>query len=204
MTVLPACANCGTALNGPYCSNCGQKASDYHKPIWWIVGEAVIDLKQRFRKSIIQWLPYMLVLASFSIWRAFFFQSNTYQISAMESLTSTPQATIVDLLKTLGSNFVVGGWLAWNQIFTPPNALEFQILTTRLYWLVVVAMFVFTFVFMARVRFTPEVSDEETNQPQKWGWQAVLLGVLALLAGVCGSKASRRQRALWPAQVRSS
>ncbi len=39
MTVLPACANCGTALNGPYCSNCGQKASDTHRPFWWIFGE---------------------------------------------------------------------------------------------------------------------------------------------------------------------
>ena len=39
MTVMPQCANCGTALNGPYCSNCGQKASDYHRPFWWIFGE---------------------------------------------------------------------------------------------------------------------------------------------------------------------
>jgi hypothetical protein len=39
MSVLPACANCGTALNGPYCSHCGQKASDFHRPIWWIIGE---------------------------------------------------------------------------------------------------------------------------------------------------------------------
>jgi hypothetical protein len=39
MTVLPACANCGTALSGPYCSNCGQKASDTHRPFWWILGE---------------------------------------------------------------------------------------------------------------------------------------------------------------------
>jgi hypothetical protein len=36
---MPTCANCGTALNGPYCSNCGQKASDYHRPFWWIFGE---------------------------------------------------------------------------------------------------------------------------------------------------------------------
>ena len=39
MTVLPSCANCGTALNGPFCSNCGQKASDLQRPIWWILGE---------------------------------------------------------------------------------------------------------------------------------------------------------------------
>lgn len=39
MTVMPSCANCGSALNGPYCSNCGQRASDYHRPFWWIFGE---------------------------------------------------------------------------------------------------------------------------------------------------------------------
>ncbi len=39
MAAMPECANCGTALNGPYCSNCGQKASDYHRPFWWIFGE---------------------------------------------------------------------------------------------------------------------------------------------------------------------
>jgi hypothetical protein len=39
MAVMPECANCGTPLNGPYCSNCGQKASDYHRPFWWIFGE---------------------------------------------------------------------------------------------------------------------------------------------------------------------
>ena len=39
MSVLPSCANCGTALNGPYCSNCGQKSSDLQRPIWWILGE---------------------------------------------------------------------------------------------------------------------------------------------------------------------
>lgn len=39
MSVLPACANCGTALNGPFCSNCGQKAADTHRPFWWILGE---------------------------------------------------------------------------------------------------------------------------------------------------------------------
>jgi hypothetical protein len=38
-SVLPTCANCNAALQGPYCSNCGQKASDYHRPIWWILGE---------------------------------------------------------------------------------------------------------------------------------------------------------------------
>jgi len=57
MTVLPSCANCGTALNGPFCSNCGQKASDLHRPIWWIIGEfmdAVFGYDSRTFRTI--WL----------------------------------------------------------------------------------------------------------------------------------------------------
>jgi hypothetical protein len=57
MTVLPACANCGTALNGPFCSNCGQKASDFHRPFWWIAGEfldAVFGYDSRTFRTI--WL----------------------------------------------------------------------------------------------------------------------------------------------------
>jgi hypothetical protein len=39
MSVMPTCANCGTVLNGPFCSHCGQRASDTHRPFWWIAGE---------------------------------------------------------------------------------------------------------------------------------------------------------------------
>ena len=57
MSVLPACANCNTALQGPYCSNCGQKASDLHRPFWWILGEfmdAVFSFDSRTFRTL--WL----------------------------------------------------------------------------------------------------------------------------------------------------
>jgi len=34
------CPNCGTALAGAYCYACGQKAEDYHRSIFRLVGEA--------------------------------------------------------------------------------------------------------------------------------------------------------------------
>jgi len=151
--------------------------------IWWILGESIPDWKKRIRKSILQWLPYLLVLALFSVWRVLLFQSNTYQISAMESLAVTPQATIAGLLKTLGSNVIIGGWLAWNQIFNPPNALEIQILTTRLFWMIVLASFGLAFFYLLQVHISEQVTEEEKNHPDRWGWSAVILGCLNLLAG---------------------
>lgn len=151
--------------------------------LFWIISETNIDWKERTRKTVLQWLPYLVVLLAFTIWRVFFFQSNTYQVSAMESLAATPQSTIIGLLTTLASNFVLGGWLAWNQIFSPPNALEFQILATRLFWIVVAVTFLFSIIYSFRLRISTEETGEENDHPEKWGWKVVLLGCLSLLAG---------------------
>ncbi len=151
--------------------------------LWWIFSESALDWKARGKKTLIQWLPYLIVVMAFTIWRVFFFQSNVYQISAIDSLTDTPQSTIVGLLTALGSNFITGGWLAWNQTLNPPNALSLQILTTQIFWLIVAAMFVFSILYMLKVRISSPDSEEETKRPEKWGWKAVLLGSLCLLAG---------------------
>ena len=48
-------------------------------------------------------------------------------------------------------------------------------------------MFIFTFVYLLRVKVSKEEqeyeSEEEKYHPEKWGWKVVLLGVLSLLAG---------------------
>jgi len=35
------CANCGRALDGPYCSACGQKVVDFHRPLRELLSQAV-------------------------------------------------------------------------------------------------------------------------------------------------------------------
>jgi hypothetical protein len=39
-----ACANCGNALAGEYCSRCGQQAIDYHRPFSALFGDVVGDV----------------------------------------------------------------------------------------------------------------------------------------------------------------
>ncbi len=36
---FPACANCGTALSGPFCAQCGQHIADYHQSVWRFVAD---------------------------------------------------------------------------------------------------------------------------------------------------------------------
>lgn len=39
----PRCSNCGTVLDGPYCSRCGQKAVNLHLPFSQFISEAIDD-----------------------------------------------------------------------------------------------------------------------------------------------------------------
>ena len=57
MTDSGKCANCGALRTGPFCSQCGQKDRDLHRPIWWIIGEfldAVFSYDSRTFRTI--WL----------------------------------------------------------------------------------------------------------------------------------------------------
>jgi hypothetical protein len=40
----PTCANCGAALHGPYCAQCGQEATQRIGPFWTLVREAFDEL----------------------------------------------------------------------------------------------------------------------------------------------------------------
>jgi len=40
------CENCGALLQGPYCSECGQKAADRIVPVWHLINEALESLFQ--------------------------------------------------------------------------------------------------------------------------------------------------------------
>ncbi|PQJ34431.1 hypothetical protein BSZ35_07295 [Salinibacter sp. 10B] len=53
------CENCGALLDGPYCSQCGQKAADRIVPIWHMINEAleaVFELDLRVLRTLPKFL----------------------------------------------------------------------------------------------------------------------------------------------------
>ncbi len=55
------CENCGALLDGPYCSQCGQKAADRIVPIWHMINEALESLFQ-LDLRVLHTLPKFLFL----------------------------------------------------------------------------------------------------------------------------------------------
>jgi hypothetical protein len=49
------CANCGSTLDGRYCSSCGQLADLFHRPIWSLIADGLdglFSLEGRFFKTV--------------------------------------------------------------------------------------------------------------------------------------------------------
>ena len=40
---LGLCANCGSALRGPYCYQCGQHVADYHRSVWRLIQDVLAN-----------------------------------------------------------------------------------------------------------------------------------------------------------------
>jgi hypothetical protein len=41
---MPNCANCDRALDGRYCSACGQKAVNIHRPLWDLISQGIEEM----------------------------------------------------------------------------------------------------------------------------------------------------------------
>jgi hypothetical protein len=151
--------------------------------IWLVIAETSSGFWLKLKRTVIWWMPFLIVLIAFAVWRAFFFVSANYSITAMESFTNTPQSTIWDMVIAFGSNVLNGGWLAWIQTFSPPNALLFSSTTTQLFWLVVLATFIISLGYLWFLKTESSKDPEEAAHPEKWGITAILLGILSLLLG---------------------
>ena len=153
-----------------------------------ILSESIADKKDLLKKSILQWLPYLIVWVINAAWTYAYHRSqayNSYQID-FSSLLS-PLALINEFINTLSlSGFV--SWLSTFNIFSSINGSSTQILA---FCIVIVAGLV---VFSVVSNMKQETSNEENIStpnfplsthisslvPHHW---FLLIGAIAIFAG---------------------
>lgn len=134
-------------------------------------GEA---LWPRLRRTLLLWLPYLLVYLANVLWRLFIFNNQVYQPSLVPRLRSTPLATIIDLIGTVLGDLYTTSVAAWAQIFHFPNPVLGGPRTIAFYVAVVVltALIVGLVLLGTRERSKPDV---------RAGLWAMGLGAIAML-----------------------
>ena len=137
-----------------------------------ILAETILNRKDLLKKSILQWMPYLVVWIINAIWTYSYHQStayNSYEINISSMLA--PLALVNEFITTLSlSGFT--SWLGTFNIFASVDGSATQIIAFAIFLVSTVVVFL---VMQANDQYSI------TNSP--FGWQATLIGIVAIFAG---------------------
>jgi len=145
--------------------------------LWFNLRENGLSTGKRLKVSLTSWLPYLLVVVLFFIWRVFIFSFQFYEPAVLDRIMANPAKGIFQLVWKVFNDL----WLlivkVWSQAFSQSNTYTHILIAAGLFF----AFFAIVF-WLLRLQ---NVSKDESNEPgtsdEKWALQAVLLGAVALV-----------------------
>ncbi|MBI2759680.1 MAG: hypothetical protein HYX49_13535 [Chloroflexi bacterium] len=135
------------------------------------------DLKSfgpRLRRTILLWIPYLLVFLADIYWRLFVFNNTVYQPALIPKLKAAPLATLAGLARTIFSNLYTVSLTAWGQVFQFPNPVVNGPRTTFYYAVVILLTGLLAAFFLSANR------PVEDDKPRSAFWP-LALGLIAML-----------------------
>lgn len=139
-----------------------------------IFAETISEKKELLKKTLLQWLPYLLVWIANAAWTYFYHQSdayNSYEISILAMLS--PLALVNEFITTLSlSGFI--SWLGTFNIFSIVDGSATQIIA----FVVLIVAGGMVFVVANHKR-----QDITSNTPLAASYWFILIGLVAIFAG---------------------
>jgi hypothetical protein len=144
--------------------------------LWIVLAEAYPDRRERLKRTLLQWLPYALVLGAYLYWRVFIFRFQTYQPELINEVGATSGGTLLSLPLTVLNDLITVSLGAWLHAFQIPDPASFGTISTVVYVaLVAISLVAFT-VYL--IRLVAE-SEDPPRLKQALAW--VGLGLLSML-----------------------
>ena len=150
--------------------------------IWKMIRQKSRGKGSAVTRSLLIWLPYLVVLLAFIIWRVFIFKFPTYKPAGVTSLLQTPFDTIAAILQRIPWDFYTVFIRAWAYNLNLPNISDFGRSATYLFYAVIVMMAgisIFFFLFLEpSLKSNPEIPPKHRPDIEQL-LAAVLLFFLA-------------------------
>ncbi len=157
--------------------------------LWVVLADQIADRRQRLKRVLLVWLPYVLILAGFLYWRVFLTDTPRGQVTLFSELAAHPLAATVSLLQTIFLDVSETSLNAWGQITQFRNWFGTSEITGLAPIVLIAAVGIACGLFLWFLRPTSQQAeageaDGEIEMPDRtWGWQALGVGLLALLLG---------------------
>lgn len=153
--------------------------------IWLALAGRHLQFGPRLKRTLWHWLPYLVPLLAFLIWRVFFFQSFMYEITLLDDLSANPALTLLKLMGTVLNEMAASLLFVWGKLFQPAA----YNLTGKILYLVAAVFLVMIFTLFFYLR---SIHKRTALPPNNWRWGlgTALLGIITAVLCIIPFKAA--------------
>jgi hypothetical protein len=152
--------------------------------LWLVATQQGLALNRRVRRVLQTWLPYVLVMALFLVWRLFILVSPRGNVQLFDKISANPVSAIAHLLVTMLTDAFKSSFGAWAEPFKFSSFLEAGQPAVLIYVAVVLVTALAAIAYLYWLRFPDaqkEALPEEKPISMPWSLQAISIGCFALL-----------------------
>ncbi|MBQ6518633.1 MAG: hypothetical protein IJI14_07935 [Anaerolineaceae bacterium] len=134
-----------------------------------------LNRKEKIKKIISVWAPYIAVLAVFLVWRVFVFGFHGYQPVLVEQASGNPLRAVFDVFVRAAEDAHTAFWGAWTEFLKFPNHTDFETASGKIFWISTVLSF-------AAIWFVMHCYEKDEELPdRRWRLSAVGLGLFMII-----------------------
>lgn len=150
--------------------------------IYFLLSPKIYSFWDRVKGTVINWSPYFASMAAFLIWRVLVFGFPTYEPETIAKISADSTSAIGNLLFRIVSDPFSAGFLAWFNTLRFPIIEDFQVLSQTLFWIIVLAGFIFTIVVLSKFpQFKDFHTESDKYNDSNFRRQALWIGIAALI-----------------------
>ncbi len=144
--------------------------------IFIVLGSAAGGWRKKLWRTVRLWAPYLVVFAGAAVWRAFLFPytQENYKLLFLEQLKSQPFPALVGLIGKVLNQLWISSGEAWGQALKYPDSTNTLAAGGKVRFYILMG----TLGVLLLVALLPKRSDAPVK---RGGWQAVLVGLAAML-----------------------
>ena len=149
--------------------------------LWMLLTKECSSWKKRLRRVVLTWIPFLLSMVAFLIWRLFLHDTPRGEVQLFNQLSSQPIPFVYRFIKTILQDMVETGVLAWGipvqGLFQ--RGLDWRLLILAFAVSTITGLFTIYYLRNLRHRRAADPALEPVMNTQ-WGRQAMLLGLFSL------------------------
>jgi hypothetical protein len=150
--------------------------------LWLILIEMEACFRERLKRLALYWSPYVILLVLFLVWRI---ETPTTRgrVNVFARLGTEPLNTVIDVSTTILRDMVKVSAQAWGKVLDFSHILTYEAFVGLRYVLIVIVTALLCSFFLVLLSKRSEHADETSATRKRWAFQAILIGIFALLVG---------------------